>query len=60
METYGALRGLADSWGLLLMVLFFAGVVLWVFRPGSKKKQDDAANQIFRNDSRPKDDENGH
>ena len=59
MDTYGALRGLADSWALLVMALFFVGVVVWVFRPGSKRPQDDAANQIFRNETRPKDDDDG-
>ncbi len=60
MDTYGALRALADSWALLAMVVFFVAVVIWVFRPGSKKTQDDAANQIFRNETRPKDDDDGH
>jgi cytochrome c oxidase cbb3-type subunit 4 len=59
METYSALRAFADTWGMLVMLLFFLGVVIWVFRPGSRKKHDEAANQIFRNDTRPKDDENG-
>jgi cytochrome c oxidase cbb3-type subunit 4 len=59
VETYGILRYLADSWGLLLMVLVFAGIVAWVFRPGARKSQDDAARQIFRNEDKPKDDSNG-
>ncbi|MCB6179570.1 cbb3-type cytochrome c oxidase subunit 3 [Rhodobacter sp. Har01] len=53
METYSFLRELADSWGLLAMFVLFLGVVAWVFRPGSRKMQDDAARSIFRNDSRP-------
>jgi len=60
METYGFLRTLADSWGMLAMLLIFAGVVLWVFRPGSRKKSDEAAGSIFRNEDKPKDDTNGH
>ena len=56
METYSALRGFADSWGLLLLFLFFVGVVVWVFRPGARRKHDDAANMIFRNEDRPKSD----
>ncbi len=59
METYSYLRALADSWGLLAMFLFFLGVVYWAFRPGSKKTHDDAARIIFRNETKPKDDENG-
>jgi cytochrome c oxidase cbb3-type subunit 4 len=57
---YGALRGFADSWGLLLMVAVFVVMLVWVFRPGSRKAQDDAARQIFRNEDKPKDDPDGH
>ncbi len=53
METYSFLRELADSWGLLAMTAMFLGIVVWVFRPGARKAQDDAANSIFRNDKRP-------
>ncbi len=53
METYSFLRGLADSWALLLLVLFFLGVILFVFRPGSRKTHRDAAESIFRNENRP-------
>ena len=53
METYSFLRGLADSWALLVLVLFFVGVVLFVFRPGSRRKHRDAAESIFRNENRP-------
>ena len=55
METYSFLRGLADSWALLLLVLFFVGVILFVFRPGSGKTHRDAAESIFRNENRPAD-----
>ena len=53
METYTLLREFADSWYLLFMTLFFVGVVAWVFRPGSRKLQDEAASSIFRNDDQP-------
>ena len=53
METYSFLRGLADSWALLVLVLFFVGVILFVFRPGSRRKHKDAAESIFRNEKRP-------
>ena len=56
METYSTLRTLADSWGLLAMFVIFVGVIFWVFRPGSRKSQDEAARQIFRNEDKPKDD----
>ena len=54
--VYTALRHFADSWGLLLMFLVFCGVVVWVFRPGARKAQDEAANQIFRNEDAPRKD----
>lgn len=59
METYTFLRHLADSWGLLSMVLFFTVVAVWIFRPGARAAQNEAAMQIFRNEDRPKDDSDG-
>lgn len=53
METYSFLRHLADSWFLLAMTAFFVGAILWVFRPGSRKSHQDAAELIFRNDRMP-------
>jgi cytochrome c oxidase cbb3-type subunit 4 len=53
METYTLLRSFADSWHLLFMTLFFIGVVIWAFRPGSRRLHDDTAASIFRNDDRP-------
>jgi cytochrome c oxidase cbb3-type subunit IV len=53
METYTLLRSFADSWHLLFMTVFFVGVVVWAFRPGSRRVHDDVANSIFRNDDRP-------
>ncbi len=57
METYTSLRAFADSWAMAGLFLFFLAVVLWVFRPGSKKVHDDSANMIFRNEDMPKGDE---
>ena len=56
METYTALRAFADSWHLLFMFLFFIAVVIFAFRPGSRKVHDETSNMIFRNDERPADD----
>lgn len=56
MSTYSVLRQLADSWILLVLLLIFIGVIFWVFRPGSRRLHDDAADVPFRNDS-PKEDE---
>ncbi len=53
METYTLLRHMADSWGMLLMFLLFAGVMLWAFRPGSRQVHSDIANSIFRNEREP-------
>lgn len=53
MESYSFLRTLADSWMLILMVVFFVGVVIWVFRPSGKKTYQDTANIPFRNEDAP-------
>lgn len=53
METYSTLRHFADSWMLLFMVLFFLGVIAWIYRPGSRVQQQDAASSIFRHEDRP-------
>lgn len=53
METYTWLRAFADSWHLLFMTLFFLGVVVFAFRPGSKKVHEETSTMIFRNDDRP-------
>jgi cytochrome c oxidase cbb3-type subunit IV len=55
METYTTLRAFADSWALAFLFLFFVGVIVWVFRPGSSKIHDDAAQSIFRNEQKPRD-----
>lgn len=59
METYTFLRQLADSWGLLSMVVFFAAIAVWVFRPSVRAAHHEASMQIFRNEDRPKDDSDG-
>jgi cytochrome c oxidase cbb3-type subunit 4 len=43
MDTYTAMRHFADSWALLAMVLFFLGVIAFVFRPGAGKAADEAS-----------------
>ncbi|MBD3764320.1 MAG: cbb3-type cytochrome c oxidase subunit 3 [Rhodobacterales bacterium] len=53
MDTYSLLREFADSWALLLLTGVFVGVVLWAYRPGSRAIHDDAANAIFRNETKP-------
>ena len=53
METYSFLRELADSWVLLILTLFFLGIIAWSFRPGSRATHDDTADIPFRNDTLP-------
>ncbi|MCI5109113.1 MAG: cbb3-type cytochrome c oxidase subunit 3 [Marivita sp.] len=53
METYSLLREFADSWMLLVLFLFFVGVILWAIRPGSNKTHRDTANIPFRNEDKP-------
>jgi cytochrome c oxidase cbb3-type subunit 4 len=50
METYTMMRHFADSWGLLAMALFFVGVVIFAFRPGSRKAATRAADIPFKDD----------
>lgn len=54
METYSFLRELADSWVLLAMFVFFIGVIIWAFRPGSTDIYASVADIPLRNDTRPK------
>jgi cytochrome c oxidase cbb3-type subunit 4 len=60
MDTYETLRATAGTWGLVLLVVAFVAIVAWVFRPGARKSQDDAARMIFRNEDKPKDDADGN
>lgn len=53
MDIYSLMREFADSWALLALFVFFAGVVAWAFRPGSRTLHDDIAQSIFRNDLKP-------
>lgn len=64
-SKYHTLAGFVGSWWLLVAFIVFILIVLWVFRPGSRKAQNEAANQIFRNEDAPpsdgarKDDKDG-
>lgn len=53
MDTYTLMRAFADSWALLVLTLFFVGVVAFAWRPGSRPLHEDAAESIFRNEKRP-------
>ncbi|MCP4183858.1 MAG: cbb3-type cytochrome c oxidase subunit 3 [Hyphomicrobiales bacterium] len=47
---YNGLRNFADSWGLVYLFLIFVGVILFTFRPGSRKQADENANIPLRED----------
>ncbi|MEZ5778743.1 MAG: cbb3-type cytochrome c oxidase subunit 3 [Paracoccaceae bacterium] len=53
MDFYSLLREFADSWTLLALFGFFIVVVIWAFRPGSKRMHRDIANIPFRHEDRP-------
>ena len=53
MEQYSILREFADSWMLLALFSFFIAVIIWVFRPGSRKTYQDTASIPFRNETKP-------
>lgn len=50
-STYEFLRHLADSWGLLAMMVLWIGFALWAFRPSARSRHHDAANMIFKDDN---------
>jgi cytochrome c oxidase cbb3-type subunit 4 len=45
--TYEALRHFADSWGLIFMGVLFLSFIGWTFRPGARRRHQDAAQMIF-------------
>lgn len=53
MDTYTLTRAFADSWALLALTLFFVGVIVWVFRPGSTPEHRDIADIPFRHEDKP-------
>jgi cytochrome c oxidase cbb3-type subunit 4 len=53
MDLYTITRQFADSWALLALFLVFLGVVLWAFRPGSRRVHNDIANIPFRHEDKP-------
>ncbi len=46
-SLYDFLRHLADSWGLLAMLITFAIFAAWPFRPGARERNREAATMIF-------------
>ena len=56
MDTYSWFRELADSWVLLMMVIFYVGAIAWAFRPGSRQVHADIAEIPMKYDELPGDD----
>lgn len=51
--NYHIFREIADSWVLLALFLFFTGVILFAYRPGSRPMHQDAADVPFRHEDAP-------
>ena len=49
-STYDMLRHLADSWGLLAMLIAFVVFVAWPFRPSARDRNRKAAEAIFEDE----------
>ena len=47
---YDTIRHVADSWGLIYLLILFVGVVCFAFRPGSKKTSSEAAQIPLKED----------
>ncbi|QDY99873.1 cbb3-type cytochrome c oxidase subunit 3 [Nitratireductor mangrovi] len=47
---YDTMREFADSWALLAMAVFFVGVIVFAFRPGSRQAADRAAQIPLKDD----------
>ena len=52
-ETYTIMRVFAGSWGLIFMFAAFAAIVIFTFRPGSRRVHRDSADIPFRHVDRP-------
>lgn len=53
MSDYDLLREFADSWGLLMMIVLFVGVILFTYRPGSARLHKEMAYLPLRHESAP-------
>ena len=48
--THESISHFAQTWGLVYLVVLFLGVLVYAFRPGAKKKFDDAARIPLKED----------
>lgn len=49
---YNLFREFADSWGLLYLFALFIGILIYTFRPGSKKVADEIAQIPLKEDEK--------
>ena len=47
---YDVFREFSDSWGLLYLFALFVGILIYTFRPGSKKVADQVAQIPLKED----------
>ncbi len=47
---YTVFREFADSWGLVYLFALFVGILIYTFRPGSKKVADEVAQIPLKED----------
>ena len=47
---YNEFRHFADSWGLLYLFAVFIAVIAFVFRPGSRRRYEEAARIPLKED----------
>lgn len=47
---YETMRQMADTWGLVFLFVVFVGIVIAVFRPGTKKLYDESARIPLKED----------
>ena len=57
--SYNDLRHFADSWGLVFMGLVYLVLIGWHFRPGGRRRSDDAATMIFDTPHETRESDNG-
>ena len=53
MDLYSLLREFADSWALLALFVVFVAVILWAFRPGTRKLHEEISQIPFRYEDKP-------
>jgi cytochrome c oxidase cbb3-type subunit 4 len=51
--TYDDLAGFAKSWGMIYLMIFFLGAVVYAFWPGNRERFKRAASLPLEEDDRP-------